>query len=80
MWMQEAELYINLACQHEPAAVLPFLQSNDSYRVSHVLRLCQRHGHVQGQVCPTRSFSSIPGRAFCAGLQVHDCMQQSLLL
>ena len=61
MWMQEAELYINLACQHEPAAVLPFLQSNDSYRVSHVLRLCQRHGHVQGQVCPTRSFSSIPG-------------------
>ena len=56
MFVQVAELYIDLACQHEPEAVLPFLQSHDSYDVSHVLRLCQQHGHVAGQVCALNHF------------------------
>ena len=50
LWMQVAELFVELACQHEPAAVLPFLQVSDSYSVSRVLGLCRRHQHIQGQV------------------------------
>ncbi|DBA69468.1 TPA: hypothetical protein ACH3X2_012810 [Trebouxia sp. C0005] len=37
------EQFVGLLCQFEPAAVLPFLQSHDSYRVEACLPSCQRY-------------------------------------
>nr|POE99213.1 vacuolar protein sorting-associated protein 8 like [Quercus suber] len=34
------ELYLELLCQYEPGSVLKFLETFDSYRVEHCLRLC----------------------------------------
>ncbi|XVF80311.1 hypothetical protein PTKIN_Ptkin15bG0060800 [Pterospermum kingtungense] len=40
------ELYLGLLCQFEPNSVLKFLETFDSYRVEHCLRLCQEYGIV----------------------------------
>lgn len=37
---------LQLLCQYEPASVLKFLETFDSYRVEHCLRLCQEHGII----------------------------------
>ena len=37
---------LQLLCQYEPDSVLKFLETFDSYRVEHCLRLCQEHGIV----------------------------------
>ncbi|KAM7277027.1 hypothetical protein ACFE04_018893 [Oxalis oulophora] len=38
------ELYLELLCQFERYSVLKFLETFDSYRVEHCLRLCQEYG------------------------------------
>lgn len=38
--------FLQLLCQYEPESVLKFLETFDSYRVEHCLRLCQEHGIV----------------------------------
>lgn len=40
------ELYLELLCQFEPNSVIKFLETFDSYRVEHCLRLCQEYGIV----------------------------------
>ncbi|GKA12539.1 vacuolar protein sorting-associated protein 8 [Tanacetum coccineum] len=40
------ELYLELLCQYEPKSVLHFLETCESYRVDHCLRLCQEHGII----------------------------------
>ncbi|PPR88490.1 hypothetical protein GOBAR_AA32197 [Gossypium barbadense] len=40
------ELYLELLCQFERDSVLKFLETFDSYRVEHCLRLCQEHGII----------------------------------
>lgn len=40
------ELYLELLCQYEPDSVLKFLETFDSYRVEHCLRLCQEYGII----------------------------------
>ncbi|KAF3439788.1 hypothetical protein FNV43_RR18066 [Rhamnella rubrinervis] len=40
------ELYLELLCQYERSSVLKFLDTFDSYRVEHCLRLCQEYGIV----------------------------------
>ncbi|ANM67431.1 transducin family protein / WD-40 repeat family protein [Arabidopsis thaliana] len=40
------ELYVELLCKYEPKSVLKFLETFDSYRVEHCLRLCQEYGIV----------------------------------
>ncbi|KFK30664.1 hypothetical protein AALP_AA6G011700 [Arabis alpina] len=37
------ELYLELLCKYEPKSVLRFLETFDSYRVEHCLRLCQEY-------------------------------------
>lgn len=37
---------MQLLCQYEPDSVLKFLETFDSYRVEHCLRLCQEHGII----------------------------------
>ncbi|XP_038973310.1 vacuolar protein sorting-associated protein 8 homolog isoform X2 [Phoenix dactylifera] len=39
-----AELYLELLCQFERNSVLKFLETFDSYRLEHCLRLCQEYG------------------------------------
>ncbi|XP_073114052.1 uncharacterized protein [Elaeis guineensis] len=39
-----AELYLELLCQYERNSVLKFLETFDSYRLEHCLRLCQEYG------------------------------------
>ncbi|KAL6123977.1 hypothetical protein ACLB2K_076493 [Fragaria x ananassa] len=40
------ELYLELLCQFERKSVLKFLETFDSYRVEHCLRLCQKYAIV----------------------------------
>ncbi|XP_057981031.1 uncharacterized protein LOC131166457 isoform X2 [Malania oleifera] len=40
------ELYLELLCQYEHNSVLKFLQTFESYRVEHCLRLCQEYGII----------------------------------
>ncbi|GKU87858.1 hypothetical protein SLEP1_g2191 [Rubroshorea leprosula] len=40
------ELYLELLCQFERDSVLKFLETFDSYRVEHCLRLCQEYGVI----------------------------------
>ncbi|XP_050385748.1 uncharacterized protein LOC126802206 [Argentina anserina] len=40
------ELYLELLCQFERNSVLKFLETFDSYRVEHCLRLCQKYAIV----------------------------------
>ncbi|KAJ7963418.1 vacuolar protein sorting-associated protein 8-like [Quillaja saponaria] len=40
------ELYLELLCQYESNLVLKFLDTFDSYRVEHCLRLCQEYGII----------------------------------
>ncbi|XP_022757621.1 vacuolar protein sorting-associated protein 8 homolog isoform X2 [Durio zibethinus] len=40
------ELYLELLCQFERDSVLKFLETFDSYRVEHCLRLCQEYGII----------------------------------
>ncbi|XP_024009806.1 vacuolar protein sorting-associated protein 8 homolog isoform X2 [Eutrema salsugineum] len=40
------ELYVELLCKYEPKSVLRFLETFDSYRVEHCLRLCQEYGII----------------------------------
>uniref|UniRef100_A0A1J3JRI7 Vacuolar protein sorting-associated protein 8-like protein n=1 Tax=Noccaea caerulescens TaxID=107243 RepID=A0A1J3JRI7_NOCCA len=40
------ELYLELLCKYEPKSVLRFLETFDSYRVEHCLRLCQEYGII----------------------------------
>ncbi|GAV85231.1 Clathrin domain-containing protein [Cephalotus follicularis] len=40
------ELYLELLCQYERNAVLKFLETFDSYRVEHCLRVCQEYGII----------------------------------
>ncbi|XP_054783316.1 uncharacterized protein LOC129290548 isoform X2 [Prosopis cineraria] len=40
------ELYLELLCQYEGGSVLKFLETFDSYRVEHCLRLCQEYGII----------------------------------
>ncbi|KAK6285862.1 hypothetical protein POUND7_012041 [Theobroma cacao] len=42
------ELYLELLCQFERDSVLKFLETFDSYRVEHCLRLCQEYGIIDG--------------------------------
>lgn len=44
------ELYVRLLCEFEPAAVLPFLQAHDAYRVEKVLPYTQQYGVDDAQV------------------------------
>lgn len=37
------ELYLELLCQYESKSVLKFLETSESYRVEHCLRLCQEY-------------------------------------
>lgn len=37
---------MQLLCQYEPESVLKFLETFDSYRVEHCLRLCQEYGII----------------------------------
>lgn len=37
---------MQLLCQYEPNSVLKFLETFDSYRVEHCLRLCQEYGII----------------------------------
>lgn len=37
---------LQLLCQYEPKYVLHFLETCESYRVDHCLRLCQEHGII----------------------------------
>ncbi|XP_022861232.1 vacuolar protein sorting-associated protein 8 homolog isoform X2 [Olea europaea var. sylvestris] len=37
------ELYLELLCQYERKSVLKFLETSESYRVEHCLRLCQEY-------------------------------------
>jgi hypothetical protein len=39
-------LLLQLLCQYEPDSVLKFLETFDSYRVEHCLRLCQEYGII----------------------------------
>lgn len=39
-------LLLQLLCQFEPNSVIKFLETFDSYRVEHCLRLCQEYGIV----------------------------------
>lgn len=41
---------MQLLCQFEPNSVLKFLETFESYRVEHCLRLCQQYGIVDGAV------------------------------
>lgn len=38
--------FLQLLCKYEPKSVLRFLETFDSYRVEHCLRLCQEYGIV----------------------------------
>lgn len=38
--------FLQLLCQYEPDSVLKFLETFDSYRVEHCLRLCQEYGII----------------------------------
>ncbi|KAL5792140.1 hypothetical protein ACOSP7_000734 [Xanthoceras sorbifolium] len=40
------EQYLELLCQYERGSVLKFLETFDSYRVEHCLRLCQDYGII----------------------------------
>lgn len=40
------ELYLELLCRYERNSVLPFLETCESYRVEHCLRVCQDHGII----------------------------------
>ncbi|KAL6982167.1 hypothetical protein U1Q18_023780 [Sarracenia purpurea var. burkii] len=40
------ELFLELLCQYERKSVLKFLQTFESYRVEHCLRLCQEYGII----------------------------------
>ncbi|PSS23502.1 Vacuolar protein sorting-associated protein [Actinidia chinensis var. chinensis] len=40
------ELYLELLCQYERNSVLRFLETFESYRVEHCLRLCQEYGII----------------------------------
>ncbi|KAJ4978653.1 hypothetical protein NE237_009433 [Protea cynaroides] len=40
------ELYLELLCQYERNSVLKFLETFESYRVEHCLRLCQEYGVI----------------------------------
>lgn len=40
------ELYLELLCQYERRSVLKFLETFESYRVEHCLRLCQEYGII----------------------------------
>ncbi|XP_010522886.1 PREDICTED: vacuolar protein sorting-associated protein 8 homolog isoform X2 [Tarenaya hassleriana] len=40
------ELYLELLCKYDQKSVLRFLETFDSYRVEHCLRLCQEYGIV----------------------------------
>ncbi|KAL7224339.1 hypothetical protein ACSBR1_025740 [Camellia fascicularis] len=40
------ELYLELLCQYERNSVLKFLETFESYRVEHCLRLCQEYGII----------------------------------
>ncbi|XP_059658306.1 uncharacterized protein LOC132304565 isoform X2 [Cornus florida] len=40
------ELYLELLCKHERNSVLKFLETFESYRVEHCLRLCQEYGII----------------------------------
>ncbi|GFQ05580.1 vacuolar protein sorting-associated protein 8 homolog [Phtheirospermum japonicum] len=40
------ELYFELLCRYERESVLKFLESSESYRVEHCLRLCQEYGII----------------------------------
>ncbi|XP_010251529.1 PREDICTED: vacuolar protein sorting-associated protein 8 homolog isoform X2 [Nelumbo nucifera] len=40
------ELYLELLCQYERQSVLKFLETFESYRVEHCLRLCQEYGVI----------------------------------
>ncbi|KAJ9681025.1 hypothetical protein PVL29_020099 [Vitis rotundifolia] len=40
------ELYLELLCQYEHTSVLKFLETFESYRVEHCLRLCQEYGII----------------------------------
>lgn len=40
------EMYLELLCEYEPKSVLHFLETCESYRVDHCLRLCQEHGII----------------------------------
>ncbi|KAF7138427.1 hypothetical protein RHSIM_Rhsim07G0000300 [Rhododendron simsii] len=40
------ELYLELLCQYERSSVLKFLETFESYRVEHCLRLCQEYGII----------------------------------
>ncbi|KAJ0479069.1 putative transcription factor WD40-like family [Helianthus annuus] len=42
------ELYLELLCQYEPNSVLHFLETCESYRVDHCLRLCQEYKIIDG--------------------------------
>ncbi|KAK3007531.1 hypothetical protein RJ639_013239, partial [Escallonia herrerae] len=40
------ELYLELLCRYERSSVLKFLETFESYRVEHCLRLCQEYGII----------------------------------
>ncbi|XP_071726434.1 uncharacterized protein [Rutidosis leptorrhynchoides] len=40
------ESYLKLLCQYEPNSVLHYLETCESYRVDHCLRLCQEYGII----------------------------------
>ncbi|KAL8494825.1 hypothetical protein ACS0TY_019127 [Phlomoides rotata] len=40
------ELYFELLCQFDSKSVLKFLETSESYRVEHCLRLCQEYGII----------------------------------
>ncbi|KAK6114959.1 hypothetical protein DH2020_007228 [Rehmannia glutinosa] len=40
------ELYFELLCRYDRGSVLKFLESSESYRVEHCLRLCQEYGII----------------------------------
>lgn len=46
MDLKYVKFLLQLLCQYEPNSVLHFLETCESYRVDHCLRLCQEHGII----------------------------------
>jgi hypothetical protein len=45
---REHERYIELMAELEPSKLYPYLISNNTYRLDFALRVCERHGIVDG--------------------------------
>ena len=76
MGVQVGELYIRLACQHDPRAVLPFLQSSDAFRVQAMLPLCHQHGVHDAEAYLLERLGDVQAALELLCSEVEACTQQ----